>query len=82
MLLALFVVEFVLKVLVGGLSYYLRVAWNRLDAFIVFTSLLDIALSSHVNLAALKVLRALRPLRLVTLFMTCLHAQQTMWTGT
>ena len=47
---------------------YLRDNWNRLDGFIVATSILDMALAD-INIPGLKViklLRTLRPLRVIS----------------
>jgi hypothetical protein len=41
---------------------YLRESWNQLDMFIVFTSVLDMALA-NVDLPVIKILRLLRTLR-------------------
>ena len=41
---------------------YLRSSWNQLDAFIVFTSMLDMCFS-NINIPIIKILRLLRTLR-------------------
>ena len=68
----LFVSECMLKTVSLGFvmdsGSYLRESWNQLDFFIVFTSLLDIALSDS-EIAAfriLRLLRILRPLRVIS----------------
>lgn len=62
----LFLFELCIKVIAMGLfmdeGSYLREGWNQLDAFIVATSLLDMALS-NVELPVIKILRLLRTLR-------------------
>jgi hypothetical protein len=63
---ACFLLELVIKVLAMGLimdeGSYLRESWNQLDAFIVATSILDMALV-NVDLPVIKILRLLRTLR-------------------
>ena len=68
----LFILEFVLKVIALGFAMdegsYLRDSWNRLDFFIVSTSIVDMLLSS-TDIPALKILRMLRmirPLRVIS----------------
>lgn len=62
---AAFAAEAALKVHAFGVRAYLRSPWNRLDAFIVLTSLATLA-SSTTNVSALRTFRALRPLRTVS----------------
>jgi voltage-dependent calcium channel L type alpha-1D len=73
----MFTVECVLKVLelgfVVGPSTYLRSLWNQLDFFIVVTSVMSLGLqfssssqSSGGVLDAVRVLRAVRPLRVIS----------------
>jgi len=75
--LALFTVEMVLRMIDLGLwrapEAYLRTGWNCLDFFIVITGFLDIALSeflegsaSLAGLKAMRLIRTLRPLRLIS----------------
>ena len=68
----LFILECVLKVIALGFAMddgsYLRDSWNRLDFFIVCTSIGDM-LPSNTDIPALKVLRMLRmirPLRVIS----------------
>lgn len=65
----IFIFECLLKLIalgfVVGDNAYLKNSWNRLDFFIVCTSIIDMMLSS-VNLSILKLLRTLRPLRIIT----------------
>lgn len=65
----LFITECLMKVisfgLVVGENSYLSSSWNKLDFFIVCTSVLDMVLS-NVNLSIIKLLRTLRPLRIIT----------------
>jgi hypothetical protein len=65
----LFITECLMKVisfgLVVGENCYLSSSWNKLDFFIVCTSVLDMVLS-NVNLSIIKLLRTLRPLRIIT----------------
>ena len=68
----LFIVEFVLKVIALGFAMdegsYMRDSWNRLDFFIVVTSIIDMMLT-NTDIPALKVLRMLRmirPLRVIS----------------
>jgi len=62
----LFLFELIIKVVAMGLfmdsGTYIRETWNQLDAFIVFTSMLDMALT-NVDLPVIKILRLLRTLR-------------------
>lgn len=62
----LFLLELLIKVIAMGLfmdsGSYIRETWNQLDAFIVFTSMLDMSLS-NVDLPVIKILRLLRTLR-------------------
>jgi hypothetical protein len=76
--LAIFTVEMAIKVVDLGLvrapEAYLRDAWNCLDCFIVLTGYLDVALSettagggsSLAGLKAMRLIRTLRPLRLIS----------------
>lgn len=68
----LFIVEMLLKILALGFAMddgsYLRDSWNRLDFFIVMTSIIDMMLT-NTDIPALKVLRMLRmirPLRVIS----------------
>ena len=68
----LFLGECIIKNIVLGSwmdeGSYLRDNWNRLDGFIVATSILDMALAD-INIPGLKViklLRTLRPLRVIS----------------
>jgi hypothetical protein len=64
----IFLLEALLKIVAYGLFFgnqkaYLRKGWNLLDLFIVVCALISIV---DTNLGDLKILRALRPLRLVS----------------
>ena len=68
----MFILECVLKVIALGFAMdensYLRDSWNRLDFFIVVTSIIDMMLT-NTDIPALKVLRMLRmirPLRVIS----------------
>lgn len=68
----LFIVECVLKIIALGFAMddgsYLRDSWNKLDFFIVTTSIIDMLLTG-TEIPALKVLRMLRmirPLRVIS----------------
>lgn len=68
----LFFIECVFKIIALGFSMdegsYLRDSWNRLDFFIVTTSIIDMMLT-NTDIPALKVLRMLRmirPLRVIS----------------
>jgi voltage-dependent calcium channel T type alpha-1I len=65
----IFITECLLKVISRGLivgeEAYLKNTWNRLDFFIVCMSIVDMVLSG-VNLNIIKLLRTLRPLRIIT----------------
>jgi hypothetical protein len=65
----LFILELLIKVVhlgfVIGEKTYLSNNWNRLDFFIVCVSVVDMSLEG-VNLSILKLLRTLRPLRIIT----------------
>ena len=67
-----FVAEMALKVVSLGLLFaphaYLRSGWNRLDAFIVCSSLLALVGGGSPAIRVLRVLRVLRPLRLISRF--------------
>lgn len=62
----MFLTELLIKVVAMGLfmdeGSYIRESWNQLDGFIVFTSMLDMALT-NVDLPVIKILRLLRTLR-------------------
>lgn len=67
----LFAFEMLFKVIAKGLlmdnGSYLRESWNRLDCFIVITSLIDMSLTG-VEIGIIKIfrmLRVLRPLRFI-----------------
>eukprot|EP00322_Chrysochromulina_rotalis_P026742 CAMPEP_0115869128 /NCGR_PEP_ID=MMETSP0287-20121206/21651_1 /TAXON_ID=412157 /ORGANISM="Chrysochromulina rotalis, Strain UIO044" /LENGTH=1138 /DNA_ID=CAMNT_0003323809 /DNA_START=89 /DNA_END=3502 /DNA_ORIENTATION=- len=66
-----FTLELVLKVLAHGLictpNAYLKSGWHRLDATIVIASLLSL-LGDSPSLSTLRLLRVLRPLRLIAKF--------------
>jgi hypothetical protein len=70
---AVFLAEMVVKIIALGLlcngpESYLRVSWNVLDFLIVLVSLLSI-IFSHLDLSflkAIRMLRILRPLRLIS----------------
>lgn len=65
----IFIFECLMKVIslgfVVGENAYLKNSWNRLDFFIVTMSIFDMMLT-NVNLSILKLLRTLRPLRIIT----------------
>lgn len=68
----MFITEMVLKIIALGFAMdegsYLTDSWNRLDYFIVMTSIIDMMLTS-TDIPALKVLRMLRmirPLRVIS----------------
>jgi len=65
----LFITECLMKMVSSGFligdTAYLKSSWNKLDFFIVCTSILDMLLSG-VNLSIIKLLRTLRPLRIIT----------------
>ena len=68
-----FTIEVVVKVIVYGFLFgkktYLREAWNILDFLIVLTALIDLALGDSVSvgfLKAIRILKILRPLRLIS----------------
>ena len=70
---ALFITEMALKVVAKGFvvdkGSYLREISTRLDFFIVVVSIVDMSLTKY-DLAVLKVLRALRPLRFLSKYKT------------
>ena len=70
---ALFILEMVLKVVAKGFvvdkGSYLREISTRLDFFIVIASIVDMSLTKY-DLAVLKVLRVLRPLRFLSKYKT------------
>lgn len=65
-----FIVEAILKIVSMGLimdeGSYLREPWNQLDGFIVFNSILEMAMSSGSSLGVLRMLRVLRALRMIS----------------
>ncbi|CDW88937.1 cation channel family protein [Stylonychia lemnae] len=67
-----FLIESVIKIISFGFiidrGSYLRESWNILDFFIVFTSLLDLALVNITipSIKILRLLRTIRPLRFIT----------------
>jgi hypothetical protein len=65
----IFLVECIIKVIGYGFvmceGSYLRESWSKLDFFIVITSLLDASMPDS-NLAFVKILRILRPLRFIS----------------
>ena len=77
-----FMIELSIKVIalgllrnnLGDIKPYLSSGWNRVDAFVVFISALDLVLmligtgSGFAALKALRALRALRPLRVIKRF--------------
>ena len=77
-----FLIELSIKVIalgliknnLGSIKPYLSSGWNRVDAFVVFISTLDLILmfvgsgSGFAALKALRALRALRPLRVIKRF--------------
>ena len=69
---AIFVAEMTLKILALGLAFtpnaYLKTGWNRLDGFIVCSSLLTLVGGGSPAIRVLRVLRVLRPLRLISKF--------------
>ena len=66
---AVFILECLIKIIQLGFAIgektYLSNQWNRLDFGIVLVSIIDMSLSG-VNLSILKLLRTLRPLRIIT----------------
>mmetsp|Transcript_20712 Transcript_20712/g.31734 ORF Transcript_20712/g.31734 Transcript_20712/m.31734 type:complete len:334 (-) Transcript_20712:2124-3125(-) len=67
-----FIIEMIVKQIAIGLvmdgGSYLRESWNQLDFFIVFSSILDMSLSSFdiPMIKILRLLRTLRPLRVIS----------------
>ena len=69
-----FTIEVVVKVIVHGFLFagknsYLRETWNILDFLIVVAALVDLALGDSVSvgfLKAIRILKILRPLRLIS----------------
>jgi hypothetical protein len=61
-----FIIEMVIKLVALGIimdnGSYLRDNWNRLDFFIVFTSIIEMAFSG-IDLPVIKIMRLLRTLR-------------------
>jgi len=69
--LALFAIEFVMKLLDRGVLWenkraYFRVSWNLLDFFILLFQVLDV--SGLAGLSTVRIFRMLRPLRLLNKF--------------
>ena len=67
----LFFLEMVVKIIALGLimddGSYLRDNWNRLDFFIVWASMVEVALSNlPINVRIFRMLRTLRPLRFIS----------------
>jgi hypothetical protein len=67
----LFFLEMVIKIIALGLimddGSYLRDNWNRLDFFIVWASMVELALSDlPINIKIFRMLRTLRPLRFIS----------------
>ena len=60
----IFIAEFVIKHLGYGLGGYWSVGWNRLDGFVVISSMVDMA-GSAINLGFIRALRVLRVVRTV-----------------
>lgn len=78
---AIFFLEFVIKIIAKGFYFnnmgpvvpYIKNSWNILDALVVFSSLIDVALlifglnvDAMKSLKALRALRGLRPLRMIS----------------
>lgn len=67
---AVFLLELVIKILAMGLirskRSYLRDSWNRLDFIIVVLSLADLAWGNLSFIKAVRALRCLRPLRVIS----------------
>ena len=65
----IFIFEAICKIVsygfIIGPQTYLKSSWNKLDFFIVCMSIFDMLLSS-INLSIIKLLRTLRPLRILT----------------
>ena len=66
-----FFLEMVIKIIALGLimdeGSYLRDNWNRLDFFIVWASMVELALSDlPINIKIFRMLRTLRPLRFIS----------------
>jgi hypothetical protein len=65
----IFIVESIIKIISMGFAIgdkaYLSNSWNRLDFGIVCISVIDMSLTG-VNLSIFKLLRTLRPLRIIT----------------
>ena len=66
----IFTAEALLKIAAFGVwepeHAYFKNAWNGLDFFICVTSLLDLFIREHADLALLRAARSLKPLRIVT----------------
>ena len=71
-----FVLELIFKILALSFREYVKSSWHKMDIFIVFTSVLDFTLSKILSpdsvsfLKLFRVLRSLRPLKLVGKYMT------------
>jgi Ca2+-binding EF-hand superfamily protein len=69
---AIFIMEALLKMIAQTFAIYISSSWSRLDLLIVCTSILDMILSNVLTgagaapLKTLRVLRALRPVRLIS----------------
>jgi len=71
-----FLIEFIFKVIANGLLWnfkdnslsYLRVNWNLLDLVVLITSMFNILLpdSSNQTIKSMRILRAFRPLRVIS----------------
>ena len=66
-----FFIEMVIKIVAIGLimddGSYLRDNWNRLDFFIVWASMVELALSDlPIDIKIFRMLRVLRPLRFIS----------------
>jgi len=84
--LAVFVLEMVLKVLALGFvmhpGAYLRSGYNQLDFLIVLTTILSLSVTSQRAANGLNSLRALRPLRLLADFESTQKIIKALWNGT
>jgi hypothetical protein len=65
----IFIVEAVLKIVEAGFIFgpnsYLSSHWSKMDFFIIITAIIDMCLTS-VDLSIIKMLRTLRPLRILS----------------
>lgn len=63
----LFICEALLKIIAQSFWFhknaYLRDSWNCMDAFVVFSSILEMTLAESLNMRFLRTLRVFRPLR-------------------